>query len=104
MPGGKLHYGESFEQGAIREVVEETGIQIQNPKVIAVNQDLNEHAHFITVGLLSENCEEEPKVMEPDKCVEWKWCDIDNLPEQMFEGTHWIIRNFKAKRIYKPAR
>ena len=26
MPGGKLEYGESFEEGSIREVMEETGI------------------------------------------------------------------------------
>jgi 8-oxo-dGTP diphosphatase len=28
MPGGKLHFGESFEEGAHREVLEETGIKI----------------------------------------------------------------------------
>jgi 8-oxo-dGTP diphosphatase len=28
MPGGKLDFGESFEQGACREVFEETGIKL----------------------------------------------------------------------------
>ena len=27
MPGGKLHFGETFEQGAQREVLEETGMK-----------------------------------------------------------------------------
>jgi len=42
--------------------------------------------------------------MEPDKCLEWQWFDLNSLPENMLEGTHWIIQNFQAKRIYKPAR
>ncbi len=35
MPGGKLHFGESFEEGACREVAEEIGVAIQ-PKDLKV--------------------------------------------------------------------
>lgn len=33
MPGGKLHFKESFEEGAYREVLEETGIKIDPDKL-----------------------------------------------------------------------
>lgn len=43
LPGGKLEWGESFENGAIREVKEETGITIKDPKVISVHNCKNQH-------------------------------------------------------------
>ncbi|MFW5746777.1 MAG: NUDIX domain-containing protein, partial [Nanoarchaeota archaeon] len=41
MPGGKLHFQETFEEGAIREVAEETGLRLNNLQVIAVNNDIS---------------------------------------------------------------
>ena len=73
MPGGKLEFGEEFEEGAKREVFEETGMTLKNPRVICVNNDKNEHAHFITIGMLSTDFEGEPRVMEPDEITEWRW-------------------------------
>ena len=25
-----------------------------------------------------------PRIMEPDKCEEWRWCRVDQLPEPLF--------------------
>jgi len=102
MPGGKLHFGESFEQGAIREVLEETGMQLKNPKVICVNNDKNEYAHFITIGLLAkdEDVIGEPRVMEPDEITEWRWFDLDNLPEKMYFPSLRVLTNYKEKKFY----
>jgi len=36
IPGGYLEHGESFETAAIREVKEETGLDIANPTVLCV--------------------------------------------------------------------
>ena len=37
MPGGKFEWGETFEEGAKREVMEETGITLKKAKVLCVN-------------------------------------------------------------------
>lgn len=37
-PGGHVEYGESFRDSVIREVREETGIVISNPKLVGVKQ------------------------------------------------------------------
>lgn len=84
MPGGKLEFGEPFEDGAKREVLEETGIQLNDTKVICVNNDKNKHAHFVTIGLFSDAFKGEPKVMEPDEIVEWQWFSLDHLPTPLF--------------------
>lgn len=100
LPGGKLEWGESFEEGAIREVKEETGIDIANPQVISVHNFKNEHAHFMTVGLLATEWTGEASVMEPDEIVEWKWFDINNLPEPFYFPSMGVIENYLQKKFY----
>ena len=100
MPGGKLEYGESFEQAAIREVAEETGIKLNNAKVICINNDKNENAHFVTIGLLSDDFEGEPKVMEPNEITEWKWFNLNKIPTPIFFPSKKILNNYKKKEFY----
>jgi ADP-ribose pyrophosphatase YjhB (NUDIX family) len=61
LPGGKLEWGETIEEGAIRETKEETGISIRDPRVISVHNCKNQHAHFLTVGLTASEWEGEVK-------------------------------------------
>ena len=48
--------------------------------------------------------EGEPELREPGSCIEWRWFSLDDLPEKLFEGTKYIIRNFKAGTIYQERR
>ncbi len=100
MPGGKLHFGETFEQAAIRETMEETGIELGQTKVICINNDMVDSAHFITVGLYSEDFEGEPKVMEPDEITEWRWFGLNDLPVPLFFPSARVIENYMQKRFY----
>lgn len=100
MPGGKLEWGESFEDGAIREVLEETGITIRNPEVISVHNFKNEHAHFMTVGLLVHEWKGEARVTEPDEIVEWKWFDLQDLPYPRYFPSFGVIENFLQGKFY----
>ncbi|MEN9605037.1 MAG: hypothetical protein RJB39_722 [Candidatus Parcubacteria bacterium] len=104
MPGGKLHYGESFEEGAKREVSEETGldISINDLKVISLTNDIGANAHFVTVGLLLKNDNvDEPKVMEPDEITQWKWFELNDLPSPLFFPSKKILDNYAAGEFYK---
>lgn len=100
MPGGKLEFGESFEEGARREVLEETGIVLNNAEVICVNNDRVSDAHFITIGLFSEDFSGEAKVMEPDEIVEWRWFDLNDLPAPLFFPSKKVLDNYKAGEFY----
>jgi len=101
MPGGKLHFGESFEEGAAREVREETGIKIRNAKVISLTNEIVETAHFVTVGLFCDQFSGDPQILEPDEIVEWRWFDLDYLPTPMFKASQGFINNYKEKIFYK---
>lgn len=99
MPGGGFEWGETFEEAAARELKEETGMILKKAKVICVNNDKNEHAHFITVGFFAEEFSGEPKVMEPDEITEWRWFPLDELPAKMFFPSENILQCYLEKKI-----
>lgn len=101
MPGGKLHFGESFEEGARREVLEETGILAKKLKVVSLTNDIAGDAHFVTIGFLCTEFEGEAKAMEPEEITEWKWFSLENLPAPIFSPSEKILRNYLNKEIYK---
>ncbi len=103
MPGGKLHFGESFEEGACREVLEETGLNIRKEdlKVISLTNDIVTDAHFVTVGMLCEKFVGEPKVLEPDEITKWGWFDLNNLPKPLFKPSEKILKNYGEGEVYK---
>lgn len=86
VPGGHLEYGESFEECAAREVMEETGVKIKNIGIyVTVNNIFrDENTHSITVFMLSDWDSGEPKVTEPDKFIDIGWYDLKKLPEPLF--------------------
>jgi len=102
MPGGKFEFGESFEEGAARETLEETGITLDQDKlkIISLANDVVYDAHFVTIGFLSTDFQGEPRVMEPDEITEWRWFNLDSLPQPMFKPSQEVIDNFVQNRFY----
>jgi 8-oxo-dGTP diphosphatase len=104
IPGGKLESGETFEEGAIREVREETGIEIRNPMVIGVTNNLKtyheEGIHFISIAMMSTDYSGHVKIMEPFKCEEWLWVDPTDLPSPHFEASRMVVACYLEKKFY----
>ena len=96
IPGGNLELGEVFEDGAAREVKEELNLTINDPKVIAVTNNLKtfrkEGLHYISVILLVEDFDGIPKIMEPNKCEDIKWVRPDKLPKPHFDASEMGVQ------------
>ncbi len=86
IPGGHMEFGESFEETAKREVMEETGIVVGNVRFGAVTNDVfeSDEKHYVTVWVLSDWAENEPSITEPDKFIDQEWIDINDLPGPLF--------------------
>ena len=97
-PGGHLEFKESWEECAVREVKEETGMEVTASKFVAVTNDIfdEEDKHYITIYMKAE-CVGEPKVMEPDKCEGWDWFSWDKLPQPLMVTITNLI-----KQGYRP--
>ena len=104
IPGGHLEYGESFEEAAIKEVFEETGLIIKNPKVFGVTNNLRtfkqENKHYVSINLFTNEFEGELETKEPDKCEKWIWCKISEIPEPQFDASEFAIECFEKNEFY----
>lgn len=87
-PGGKLDFGESVVECAVRETWEETGLVLEQGSIIPiVSEDMLEDVHYITL-YVHGFAKGEPKIMEPHKATEI--CILgrhQNLPTPTFPGT-----------------
>ena len=95
IPGGHLELGETFEEAAIKEIKEETDIDIIDPKVFCVTNNLEtykkEGKHYVSISLLATEYTGTAKNMEPEKCEGWIWADPHNLPQPHFDASENAI-------------
>ena len=102
-PGGHMEYGETNEQAAIREAKEETGLEISEKDVTlkGVTNDFFKESgkHYITLHLFCKHHTGTPKVMEPDKCAEWRWFDLDKLPENLMLSNRNFLSSINSPKI-----
>jgi len=94
IPGGHLEFKESWEECAIRETMEETGVKIKNIRFGTVTNDIfiKEDKHYISIFVLADYDSGEVKVMEPDKCEKWGWFEWNKLPSPLFESESNLIK------------
>lgn len=89
-PGGHLDDEESPREALSREVAEETGLRIEpkmfTPTTYTADVFEVEGKRYITLYLKAPCPTEigEPVVMEPDKCVEWRWVTPGEWPGELF--------------------
>ncbi len=92
--GGWIEFGETFEQAAAREAMEEIGVEIHNIKIIGVTNNFfpEENSHSVSVVMGAKIKSGVPQNKEPHKCEYMLWCDSwNNLPTPLFTSYNQYI-------------
>lgn len=100
MPGGKVEFMEKLMDAAKRELEEETSLVATKLDLLCISDDMTETAHYVTVGFIVKDYKGEVKTMEPDTILEWKWFDLNNLPENLYGPSAKCIEKYKQRIIY----
>ena len=77
-PAGRCENNETLEAALKREVLEEVGIN--DLKIISYLGTISGAKEGDTLYIFKATTEQEPKLMEPEKFSEWKWCDVSKIP------------------------
>jgi len=93
--GGKVELGEKLIDACIREAKEEIGIEL-NPvklRLIEIKEtpfltEIHHALHFVYATII----EEKERIILNDESEEYKWFDLDNLPDKMFDKKEDIIK------------
>jgi len=92
LPGGGMKAGEIPREAGGRELEEETSVKIIDIDKIEFASFTNDSfmedsgEHWITLYFLCrfDNWTGEVKRVEPHKCKEWRWVNVNNIPEPFF--------------------
>lgn len=101
LPAGKVKTGETLFQAAKRKVKAEVNLEVSRMSLVSVADDINEYAHFLTVGILAENYEGTVDLGNTEEHVSFDWFDLDNLPDNLCDPSKKIIINYLEKTIYR---
>jgi 8-oxo-dGTP diphosphatase len=84
-PGGKMRAGESFAEAVRREVLEETGLEVQlvarsqvNTELFVVNHRSGSQ-HYVTVFVECRVTGGKLENREPHKCAGWSWLSFADM-------------------------
>ena len=102
-PAGKVKYGETIFDAAIRKVKQEANLEIENPKIVSISDDINSFAHFVTFGLMVKDYEGNISLGNSEEHVDYDFFDINELPENLCMPSRNIVNNYKNNILYKGA-
>jgi|SRR3989344_458048 len=102
MVAGHLDGNETIKQCIMREASEEAGITVSPEDlevVYTMHKKLPEREYF-DIYLRAEKWVGDITNMEPDKCDELKWYDMDDLPDNMIPDVKLALENIKKNVHY----
>ena len=87
LPGGHLEDKESVIVAGARELKEETGLDAGPLAFVALFNNNNREEHYLHIALMAREATGEPVCAEPNRCEEWRWFPLKNLP---YEEILWV--------------
>ena len=100
--GGHLELGESLEDCARREALEELGVRVGDLRFLCVSNILAYGKHYVDIEFLGDIGDQEPRLAEPKGFSESGWYPLDSLPEPIFQAAWYALDSLRCGRNYYP--
>lgn len=100
--GGHLEYGETLEECAKREAVEEFGLSVTNLRFLCVSNIIAYGRHYIDFEFLGEIDAQIPRIIEKQSFVHLNWFPLSTLPNPLFEPVRIAIDSLLTGKTYYP--
>jgi 8-oxo-dGTP diphosphatase len=86
LPGGWIEAGESPQQAACREVFEETGLELRDPRFVGITSNVfSTHSHSISLYYEAECVNQDSLIVaRSEKCQDWEWRQWNALTGELF--------------------
>ena len=104
IPAGHVDKGESISYSLIREIKEEIDIDIDKTNIelshIMHRRAIETNDERLDFFFICKNWSGKVKNMEPHKCDDLTWCDVNKLPNNIISYIQDAISNYINKIIY----
>ena len=98
--GGHLEFGETLEECARREALEEFGVDVGELRYLCTSNIVAYGQHYLDVEFLGDIGEQEPRLMEPDSFEGHGWFSLKSPPEPLFEAMRYAVDSLLTGRQY----
>ena len=100
LPGGHVDLGERLIDAVARELLEETGMTAVRFEFANIVEKPDEEAHYVIAAFIAVDPKGEPQLLEPEKCEEWRWFDLSEVPENTVSSHNEQIQLFTKEKSF----
>ena len=98
--GGHLEFGETLEECARREAMEEFGVEVGELRYLCVSNIVAYGRHYLDVEFLGDIGLQEPRLLEPEAFHGSGWFPLHSPPEPLFQAMAYAIDSLLTGRRY----
>ena len=98
--GGHLEWGETLEECARREALEELGVVVGNLQFLCFSNIIAYQRHYVDVEFLGDIGDQEPTLAEPEAFSAFGWFPLEDLPEPLFIAAQYALDSYRSGRTY----